>query len=56
MYRRLVVTYGALCCDCNTPLTMVWEDEKDVKSINEQQSLRALYLRWQPAFQQFCTV
>ena len=34
---------------------MEWEDENDVKSTNEQQSLRDLYLHFQPVFQQFCT-
>lgn len=54
MYRRLTVTYGTLCREYDTPLTMEWEDEKDIKSANEQQKLRDFYLQLQPAFQNFC--
>lgn len=54
MYRRLTVTYGTLCREYDTPLTMDWEDENDVNSAEEQEMLRALYLQLQPAFQTFC--
>lgn len=55
MYRRLAVTYGTLCREYDTPLTMDWEDERDVKSADEQKRLKDLYLQLQPAFQTFCT-
>ncbi|KUJ20146.1 uncharacterized protein LY89DRAFT_731375 [Mollisia scopiformis] len=53
MYRRLTVTYGALCREYDTPLTMQWEDE-DYLGSNGPDGLKDVYLKLQPAFREFC--
>jgi len=55
MYKRLTISYGTLCRENNTPVTMEYESEPGVEANSEHDiRLRTLFQELQPAYDEFC--